>query len=80
MEDPVSSATKIVTQGQSINTSHPWWNGNVAIDFSTDEWEYILNGLSSLVETAHMWGWADTAVEMDIRNIIDRIEKNLGVE
>jgi len=80
LDTPVSSARKTVTQGQSIDTSPPWWNGNIAIDFSPNEWEYVINGLSALIETAHMWGWADTAVETDIRNIIDRIEKNLGVE
>jgi hypothetical protein len=79
LDTPVSSARKIEPT-RSIDTSHPWWNGNVAIDFSTDEWGYILNGLSSLVETAHMWGWAGTAVETDIRNIMDRIEKNIGTE
>jgi hypothetical protein len=80
LEEPVSSARKIENKSQPIHTSPPWWNGNVAIDFSTDEWGYILNGLSSLVETAHMWGWAGTAVETDILNIMDRIEKNIGTE
>ena len=80
LDTPVSSATKTVTQGQAINTSHPWWNGNVAIDFSTEEWGYILNVLSSLVETARMYGWADTVAEADILNIMDRIEKNIGAE
>ena len=80
LDTPISSARKIEPPTRSIDTSHPWWNGNVSIEFSTDEWVYIINGLSSLVETAHMWGWAGTAVEKDILNIIDRIEKNIGVE
>jgi hypothetical protein len=65
---------------QPIDTSYPWWDGNISIPFSTNEWEYIINGLSSLIENAHVWGWADTAVETDISNIIDRIEKNIGLE
>jgi hypothetical protein len=80
IEEPVSSARKIENKTQPIDTSPPWWNGNVAIDFSPNEWEYVVNGLASLIESAHVWGWADTAVETDIRNIIDRIEKNIGVE
>jgi len=65
---------------QPIDTGFPWWDGNISIPFSTNEWEYIISGLSSLIENAHVWGWADTAVETDIRNIIDRIEKNIGIE
>ena len=65
---------------QSIDTSPPWWNGNIAIDFSTNEWEYILNGLYSLLDSSHIWGWAETHVESDIKNVIDRIEKNIGLE
>jgi len=63
-----------------MDTSPAWWNGNIAIDFSTNEWEYVLNGLSALLDNAYLWGWADTEVETDIRNIIDRIEKNIGLE
>jgi hypothetical protein len=76
----VSSERKTEHKGQSIDTSPPWWDGNIAIPFSTNEWEYVLNGLSALIDNAYLWGWADTEVETDIRNIIDRIEKNIGVE
>jgi hypothetical protein len=76
----LSSARKTVNQGQHIDNSPAWWNGNIAIDFSTNEWEYVLNGLYTLIDNAYLWGWADTEVETDIRNIIDRIEKNIGVE
>lgn len=76
----VSSARKTEVQGQHIDNSPPWWNGNIAIPFSTNEWEYVLNGLYGLLDNAYLWGWEDTAVETDIRNIIDRIEKNIGVE
>ena len=80
LEEPVSSARKIETHTQPIDTSPPWWNGNLAIDFSTNEWEYILNGLHSLIDNSYVLGWAGTEVEIDIKNIIDRIEKNIGVE
>lgn len=76
----VSSAAKTEINPQHKDTSPPWWNGNIAIDFSTNEWEYVLNGLGALLDNAYVWGWADTEIEEDIRNIIDRIEKNLGVE
>jgi hypothetical protein len=65
---------------QPINTAPPWWDGTIAIAFSTNDWEYILNGLYSLVENAPLLGWAGTEVETDIRNIIDYIEKNIGLE
>ena len=77
LDTPVSSAAKIVTKSQPIDTSPPWWNGNVAIDFSPNEWEYVLNGLASLIENAHIWGWEDTMVETDIRNIIEHIQRNV---
>ena len=77
-EDERKFGAKIEVQGQHIDDSPPWWNGNIAIDFSTDEWEYVLNGLSALLDNAFVWGWADTDIEADIRNIIDRIEKSLG--
>jgi hypothetical protein len=80
LDTPVSSARKTETHSQPIDTSPPWWDGNIAIPFSTNEWEYVLNGLSSLLDNAYLWGWADTEVETDIRNIIDRIEKNIGLE
>jgi hypothetical protein len=80
LDTPVSSARKIEKQGQHIDTSHPWWNGNVAIDFSPNEWEYVLNGLHFLIDNSYVLGWAGTEVETDIKNIIDRIEKNIGVE
>jgi hypothetical protein len=79
-EPSLSSAAKTETQGQSIDTSPPWWNGNIAIDFSTNEWEYVLNGLSALLDNAYLWGWSETEVEAEIRNIIDRIEKSMGWE
>jgi hypothetical protein len=62
------------------NISPPWWDGNIAIDFSTNEWEYVLNGLYNLIDNAYLWGLADSEVEEDVRNIIDRIEKNVGLE
>lgn len=76
----VGSAAKTVDKTRHIDTSPAWWDGNIAIPFSTNEWEYVLNGLSALLDNAYLWGWADTEVETDIRNIIDRIEKNIGQE
>jgi hypothetical protein len=80
LDTPVSSAQKTENPRQHIDDSPPWWNGNIAIDFSTNEWEYVLNGLYSLIDNSYVLGWAGTEVETDIRNIIDRIEKNIGVE
>ena len=64
---------------QPIDTSPPWWNGNVAIDFSPNEWEYVLNGLELLIDNAYMWGWATTEVEKDIRTIIEHIQRNVSL-
>ena len=64
----------------SINYYPADWRGTIGIDFTTDEWGYILNGLHGLIEYAYLWGWATTEVETDIRNIFDRIEKNIGLE
>lgn len=76
----VSSARKTEKQGQHKYTSPAWWDGNISIPFSTNEWEYVLNGLSALLDNAYTWGWANSEVEEDIRNMIDRIEKNIGLE
>ena len=76
----LSSAAKTEVQGRHMDVSPHWWDGNVAIPFSTNEWEYILNGLSALLDNAYVWGWATMEIETDIRNMIDRIEKNIGEE
>jgi hypothetical protein len=80
LDEPLSSARKTEKHGQHIDTSPPWWDGNIAIPFSTDEWEHVLNGLSALLENAYVWEWATIEFETDIRNMIDRIEKNIGQE
>lgn len=71
---------KGIRMNQPIDNSPPWWDGTISIPFSQVEWEYILNGLSVLIDNAYLWGWATTEIEDDIRNIIDRIEKGIVVE
>ena len=67
LEEPLSSARKIDKHSHHM-------------DLTIYQWEYVLNGLSALLDNAYVWGWADTEVETDIRNIIDLIEKNMGWE
>ena len=76
LDAPVSSARKIEPT-QPIHTSHPWWNGNVAIDFSTDEWEGILSELRMLHEIP---SFPENDHDLMLINIMDRIEKNMGIE
>jgi hypothetical protein len=71
----ISAAGEIETNPQPMDTYPHSSSDNVTIDLSLDEWEYVLNGLSALLESSYAWGWADTAVETDIRNVIKHIEK-----
>jgi hypothetical protein len=77
---PLSSARKTEKQGQPIDTSPPWWDGTVAIALSPKEWEYVVNGLSNLINNGYIWDSSDIGFDMSIRNIIDRIEKGMGWE
>jgi hypothetical protein len=80
LDTPVSSARKTEIRSQHIDTSPAWWDGNVAIPFSTNEWEYVVQGLTALLDNAYNWGWATKDIEDEIRNMIDRIEKGIGEE
>lgn len=71
----ISAAGGIETNPQHIDTYPHSSSDNVTIDFSLNEWEYVINGLSALLESSYAWGWADTAVEKDIRNVIKHIER-----
>ena len=62
---------------QPINTSTPWWNGNIAIDFSLDEWQGILTELRMLYEIP---SFPENDYDLMLVNIMDRIEKNIGKE
>ena len=66
-EEPLSSARKTETPSQHM-------------DFNPNEWEYVLNGLSALLDNAYTWGWATTEIETDIRNMMDRIEQTFGID
>jgi hypothetical protein len=50
----------------------------ILIPFTREEWNILRDALSSLIEDTSVW-WGDEDL-VTARNIIDRIEKNLGVE
>jgi hypothetical protein len=77
LDTPVSSAAKIVTKSQPINTSPPWWNGNVSIDFSTDEWRGILSELRMLYEIPT---FPENDHDLMLINIMDRIQKGIEIQ
>lgn len=63
---------------QSLDTAPPWWDGTISINFSEREWEYIRNVLQQdLVHFGSILGKDARSMQT---NIIDRIEKNLGIE
>jgi len=70
----ISAAGEIETTPQPMDTYPHSFPSNVTIDLSLNEWEYVLNGLSSLIESSYAWGWADTAVQTEINDIAKRIE------
>jgi len=70
----ISAAGEIETNPQPMDTYPHYSTDNVTIDLSLNEWEYVLNGLSSLIESSYLWGWADTAVEIEINDIAKHIE------
>ena len=72
--DGYTDAEKHYTN-RSINTYPHSSSDNVTIDLSLNEWEYVLNGLSALLESSYAWGWADTAVQTEIHDIAIRIER-----
>ena len=71
----ISAAGEIETTPQHTDTyPHSSSSDNVTIDLSLNEWEYVINGLSALIESSYAWGWADTAVQTEIHDIAIRIE------
>ena len=63
---------------QPIDTSPPWWDGTIAIPFSKDEWKYIIEVL--LDDLIYHHGLIDSEAETMAKNIVDRIEKGIGIE
>lgn len=63
---------------QPIDTSPPWWDGTIAIAFTPDEWKYIIQVLAD--DLIYHYGLIKKDSETMARNIIDRIEKNIGTE
>ena len=62
---------------QPIDTSPPWWDGTIAINFSVEEWKIILKELEMLYEIPE---FPENESDDMIVNIIDRIQKNIGEE
>jgi hypothetical protein len=73
----ISAAGEIETTPQPMDTYPHSYPNNVTIGLSLDEWEYVLNGLSALIESSYLWGWEDTAVQIEINNIAKRIERTI---
>jgi hypothetical protein len=62
---------------QPIDTSPPWWDGTIAINFSVEEWQGIITELRMLYQIP---GFPENDYDIMLVNIIDRIEKNVGLE
>jgi hypothetical protein len=63
---------------QPIDTSPPWWDGTIAIPFSVEEWEYMIQVLND--DLIYHYGLIDDESETMSKNIMDRIQKSIGVE
>ena len=61
-----------------IDMSPPWWDGNIAIPFSHEQWKYIAEVLNG--DLVYHYGLITQEAVIMARNIIDVIEKNLGEE
>lgn len=62
---------------QPIDTSPSWWDGTIAIPFSVEEWEAIVSELYMLYTIPT---FPENEYDEMIINIIDRIQKNIGIE
>ena len=62
---------------QPIDMSPPCWDGTIAIAFSVEEWEAIVSELYMLYEIPT---FPENDYDLMLINIIDRIQKNVGVE
>lgn len=58
------------------NSYPPYWEGQIGIPFTREEWKSIL---SCIQYTIHYSTTSADRCEME-NNIMDRIEKNLGIE
>lgn len=63
---------------QPIDDSPAWWDGTIAIPFSKDEWKYITEVL--LDDLDYHYGLISSEAETMARNIVDRIERGIGIE
>lgn len=59
------------------NDYFPWWDAQIGISFTREEWETILHELKQLYAIPD---FPANDYDMGIVNIMDRIEKNLGTE
>lgn len=59
------------------NSYPPYWEGQIGIDFTKHEWELILHELMQLY---YIPEFPSTNEDNILVNIIDRIQKNIGVE
>jgi hypothetical protein len=62
---------------QPIDMSPPWWDGTIAINFTPDEWAGIVTELKMLYQSPE---FPKNNYDNMIVNIVDRIEKNVGLE
>ena len=62
---------------QPIDTSPPWWDGTIAINFSKEEWQGILTELRMLYQIPE---FPQDDYDMMLVNIMNRIEKEIEVE
>jgi len=63
--------------GRPIDLSPPWWDGTIAIPFSAEEWEGILTELRMLHQIP---SFPENDYDQMLINVMDRIEKNIGIE
>jgi hypothetical protein len=62
---------------QPIDTAPPWWDGTISINFTQEEWMGIANELRMLYNIPE---FPENDYDYMIINIIDRIDKNIGLE
>ena len=58
---------------QPIDTSPPWWDGTIAINFSVKEWKYIVEVIND--DLIYHYGLINDESENMAKNIMNRIEK-----
>jgi hypothetical protein len=75
LETPVSSAEN---RRQPIDLSPAWWDGNVAIPLTHEQWRYIRDVLRD--DLIYHYGLISEEAKTMANNIIDCIDENLGVK